>query len=384
MAIYAVGLMSGTSADAIDAALIEMENPDEVYPGVRLVHALYEPLDDEVRRMIFQAFSPEAPVMLVGKLNRMLGEKFGQAANRVIEESRVDREAVRVIGSHGQSIAHYPHGPEGFTWQIGDPAVIAARTGIDVVSHFRCMDVALGGQGAPLVPYFDWALLKDAQEDRVVLNIGGIANVTWIPAGAPLEAILGFDTGPGNMVLDGAASLLSGGQVTFDQNGDWARRGQSSENLLRRWLSHPYFERPVPKSTGREQFGIPYVAEAIEECRAASLADADIMRTLTVLVAASIAAGIQQVAPGPIALVASGGGVKNSLLMSELAKRLPLIRDWKTSGAYGIPEDAKEAMAFAYLAFQLLKGRPTSIPAVTGASRPHLQGSMTPAGRIFS
>ncbi len=384
MAIFAVGLMSGTSADAIDAAVIEVENPKAAYPGVRLVHAIYEPLDDEVRGMIFQAFSPEAPAMLVGKLNRILGEKFGDAANRVIEESGVDREAVRVIGSHGQSIAHYPDGPEGFTWQIGDPAIIAARTGIDVVSHFRSMDVALGGQGAPLVPYFDWALLKDDREDRVVLNIGGIANVTWLPAGAPKEAILGFDTGPGNMVLDGAASLLSGGKLTYDQNGDWARRGRLKEDLLRRWLSHPYFSRPVPKSAGREQFGLPYVAEIIDECRAASVEDQDIMRTLTVFVAQSIAAGIHQVASRSIALVASGGGVKNSLLMGELAYRLDLIRGWETSGAYGIPEDAKEAMAFAYLAFQLLKGRPTSIPSVTGSPQPHLQGSVTPARGRFS
>lgn len=383
MAVFAVGLMSGTSADAIDAALIEVVNPEAAHPGVRLVHAIYEPLDDAVRGTIFQAFSPEAPVMLVGKLNRILGEKFGQAANRVIEESGVNREAVRVIGSHGQSIAHYPEGPLGFTWQIGDPAVIAARTGIDVVSHFRSMDVALGGEGAPLVPYFDWALLKDDREDRVVLNIGGIANVTWIPSGAPKEAILGFDTGPGNMVLDGAASLLSGGELTYDRNGDWARQGRLQEDLLRRLLSHPYFSRPVPKSTGREQFGMPYVGDIIETCRAASVEDQDIMRTLTVFVAQSIAAGIHQVASRPIALVASGGGVKNSLLMSELAHRLDLIRGWETSGAYGIPEDAKEAMAFAYLAFQLVEGRPTSIPSVTGATRPHLQGSVTPARGAF-
>ncbi len=378
MAIFAVGLMSGTSVDAIDAAMIEVRNPDEPYPGVKLVHALHDPWDEQVRAMIFQACTPEAPIMLVGRLNRLLGEKFSQAANRVIEESGVDRDEVRVIGSHGQSIAHYPDGPQGFTWQIADPAVIAARTGIDVVSHFRSMDIALGGQGAPLVPYFDWALLADSEEDRVVLNIGGIANVTWLPAGAPLEATLGFDTGPGNMVLDGAASLLSRGRVTFDQNGDWARGGRLSTPLLDDWLSHPYFRLSLPKSTGREQFGTAYVAQCIKESRRAGLADADIMRTLTVFVASSIASGIGQVAPGPVALVASGGGVKNSLLMSELAKRLHLIRDWQTSGALGIPEDAKEAMAFAYLAFQLLKGRPTSIPAVTGATRPHLQGSITP------
>ncbi|NMP24519.1 anhydro-N-acetylmuramic acid kinase [Sulfobacillus harzensis] len=383
MAIYAVGLMSGTSADAIDAALIEIRRPDDAFPGVALVHAIYDPIDGTVRRDIFQAFSPSAPIVLAGRLDRVLGETFARAANRVIAEAGIDPSQVCVIGSHGQSIAHYPNGPGGFTWQIGNPAVIAARTGIDVVSHFRSMDIALGGQGAPLVPYFDWAILRHPEEDRVVLNIGGIANVSWIPAQAPLEAILGYDTGPGNMVLDGAANLLSEGRLTFDKNGQWASRGQVDEALLNQWLAHSYFSETPPKSTGREQFGLPYVAERVAEGRALGLSDADILRTLTVLVASSIADGIKRVTRGPIALIASGGGVKNKLLMAELASRLALLRPWETSGAYGLPEDAKEAMAFAYLAFQLVRRRPTSIPGATGANRSHLQGSLTPAGAIF-
>lgn len=382
--VYAVGLMSGTSADGIDAALVELIGPERPYPGMHLIEALFVPFEEGVRQEIFQAFQPDAPVVRVGQLDRVLGERFAQAANQVIDAAGVTRSRVRVIGSHGQTIAHYPDGPTGFTWQIGSPEVIAARTGITVASGFRMMDVALGGQGAPLVPYVDWALLSSSTEDRVVLNIGGIANVTVLKASGTLEALLGYDTGPGNMVLDGAMSLLSGGVQTVDLDGACARKGQVHQTLLARWLAHPFFARRPPKSTGREQFGLDYVRACLDEAREIGLPETDLLRTLTGLVAESIAQGIRLSVPGPFALIASGGGVRNPVLMEELAARAALSRPWQGTGDYGLPEDAKEAMAFAYLAFQLTERRPTSMPAVTGGSHPHVQGTLTPVDRRFA
>ncbi len=375
--VYAVGLMSGTSADGIDAALVAIEDPDRPFPGIRLVHAIFEPFDSTMRQRILRAVLPDAPVSLVGPLDRELGEQFAEAANRVIEESGMARSAIRVIGSHGQTIAHYPDGPQGFSWQIGEPAVIAARTGIPVVSHFRSMDVALGGQGAPLVPYFDYARLASPEEDRVVLNIGGIANVTILPRGGGIEGVAGYDTGPGNMILDGAMSILSNGELAYDRDGEWASRGRVDHELLHAWLAHPYFSLRPPKSAGREQFGQDYVRERVREAKARGLSKFDILRTLTTLTAATISEGIRMTMPQAAALIASGGGVRNPVLMRELASRLSLVRPWEASGHYGIPDEAKEAMAFAYFAHQLSAGRPTSLPSTTGASRVHLQGSLT-------
>lgn len=376
---YAIGLMSGTSVDGIDAALIRIDNANHSHPRVRLIYANFTPMPDQTRALVLQASVPDASVRLVGELDRELGELFARSANRVIEEAGILRRQVRVIGSHGQTIAHYPSGLRGFTWQVGNPAVIAARTGIDVVSDFRDMDVALGGQGAPLVPYFDWTQLSSSQESRVILNIGGIANITRLVAGGALESVMGYDTGPGNMVLDGAIYRLSDGQLRVDQDGQWASCGQCRDELLAQWLHHPYFVECPPKSSGREQFGSAYISARLQDAYAKGISHEDIMRTLTVLVAQTIADGIWQSVSGPFALIASGGGTKNRVLMEELARRLSLIRPWEHSDLYGIPADSKEAMAFAYLAFQLTRRRGTAIPSATGASRPHLQGSWTPA-----
>lgn len=374
MDFYAVGLMSGTSVDAIDAAVVKITQGESPYPGIQLVHFITEPLDD-LRHDIFRAFSPDISFMDVARLDQKLGERFAAAANHGIEASHVPHEDVLVIGSHGQTIAHYPQKPWAFSWQIGNPSVIAARTRLPVVSHFRSMDVAMGGQGAPLVPYFDWAIFRSAHEHRIVLNIGGIANLTWLSPTGLLDSVIGFDTGPGNMVLDGAVELLSEGKQTFDLDGQWAQRGHCDPTLIDKWMTHPYFKEAPPKSTGREQFGRQYVKERLQEARHLSAEDA--LRTLTSFVAATIAAGIHQVTTDPIRLIASGGGVHNLTLMEELSSRLHLLGHWQSSQAFGVPEDAKEAMAFAYLAFQRIQGRATNVPSVSGASAFHLQGSIT-------
>ncbi|PSR32382.1 MAG: anhydro-N-acetylmuramic acid kinase [Sulfobacillus benefaciens] len=382
MVRYAIGLMTGTSADGIDAALVEInENSDSEFPGVQLVHFLTMPYDHHLRKRVLQLCSPKAPVVAMGDLHVELGLRLGDAVNQLLAESHVSRQTVCAIGSHGQTIAHYPSGesrPLGFTIQIGDAATIASRTGIGVVSEFRAMDMACGGQGAPLVPYFDYAVFRSLNEDRVLLNIGGVANVTILPHGGAVETTVGFDTGPGNMVLDGLMELISGGTIHYDHNGALAQRGCLHRGLLEQLMSHPYFKKVPPKSTGREEFGQAYCKALLRHMKALQLRPEDMLRTATEFVAETIAQGIRGVQSSPFALIASGGGVHNTSLMKAITERLNLSRPWCMSDSYGIPSDAKEAMAFAYLAWQFLKGRPTNIPSVTGAQKSVLQGTWTP------
>lgn len=375
---FAIGLMSGTSADGIDVALVKISHAGRAFPAISLHQALFVPFTEEQRQRIFALFSPEAPILAVGKLHRDLGLWFSDAVNQVLQVANVLPRQVRIIGCHGQTIAHYPQ--HHFTFQIGDPATIAAKTGIDVVSMFRAMDMAVDGQGAPLVPYFDFAQFQSQEENRVLLNVGGIANITILPKNGGQGDVLGFDTGPGNMVLDGLMSLLTKGSQTYDHDGAFAAQGEVRQDILDRWLSHPYFSAPAPKSTGREDFGMAHSESLYKSLGHQQMGPFDLLRTATALVAETIARGMRQYAPAPFALIASGGGAKNPTLMEELSHRLPLLRPWESSTAYGVPDDAKEAMAFAYLAWQFVHGRPTNVPHVTGATGTVMQGTWTPAG----
>ncbi len=376
--------MSGTSADGIDAALVEISEDGTEFPRARLVDFRYEPFEPALRERLLTLCEPTAGLVEAGSAHALLGRRFGRAAAALMAAAGVAPEAVRVIGSHGQTVAHYPAGAEGdgdgpFTIQLGEPALIAEIAGVPVVSDFRAHDLALGGEGAPLVPYFDYALWRSADETRVLLNLGGIANITVLAAGRGAEGAVAFDTGPANMVLDSAAQILSGGRLARDEDGAWAARGRVRPELLERWLGHPYFARPWPKSTGRELFGHHYTRARLAEAQAAGADEADAMATLTALVARSVARAASAAAGGPLALIAAGGGVHNRALMARLAADLPLVRPWQTSDAYGVPADAKEAMAFAYLAWQFCAGRTTSLPSVTGARRAAALGVWTPA-----
>ena len=378
---FAIGLMSGTSADGIDAALMKISEKDNKL-SLDLEHAIFEPYSEGERSRIFNAFSPDFSVYEMGRLNRDMGSWFARAVVHLLEESGVSADDVLVIGSHGQTIAHYPpqHTDDpGFCVQIGEPAVIAAITGIDVVSQFRSADMAMGGQGAPLIPYFDYALLTSAVENRVVLNIGGIANVTILAKDTRSEDVIGFDTGPGNMVLDGLAGLVSDGRMHYDKDGSMAREGRVHADLLEGWLNHPYFALIPPKSTGREQFGIPYCHDMFSEARRKGVSHADLLRTATEFVAETISRGIQSQMPEPFALIASGGGTRNPALMDALERRLNLTRRWESTAQYGIPSDYKEAMAFALFAWQFCRGVKTNLPRATGARTSVMQGSWTPA-----
>lgn len=383
---YAVGLMSGTSVDGIDAALVSIrENPHSAFPSVQLEHFHYMPFTTVQRDLIFALLSPDAHLGEVGQAHVQLGHCFADAVLQLLTQSGVKPRDIVVIGSHGQTVLHYPLGLQGdatnaFTLQIGDPTVIAERTGIDVVSNFRARDVAAGGQGAPLVPYFDYAVFHSTAEHRVLLNIGGIANATIIPRGGTQDACSGFDTGPGNMIIDAAVEQLSNGTLHYDANGAWAASGTIDPTLLDTWLNHPYFRAAPPKSTGREDFGQAYTQRLVAAAVANGIAAADIVRTITAFVAQTIVEGITAAISQPFTLIASGGGVKNSVLMQDIAARLPMNQAWRASDDYAIPSDAKEAMAFAYLAWQFLQGRPTNMPAITGAKHPCLLGTWTPGG----
>lgn len=380
---YAIGLMSGTSADGIDAALVRIAHEGH-HLVVKLDKAVYEPYSDSERERIFAAFSPEFSVYDMGVLNRDVGQWLARAVRHLLEEADITSDAVQVIGSHGQTIAHYPPHPSlagqsGFCVQVGDPAIIAAQTGIDVVSQFRAADMALGGQGAPLIPYFDYAIFHSETEHRVVLNIGGIANITILGREMALQDILGFDTGPGNMVLDGLVDLLSEGRLRYDHNGAWARSGRVHPTLLDKWLQHDYFERRPPKSTGREQFGLAYCRSLLDDAAWYGLSPQDLLRTATELVGLSITRGIRQQLASPWALIASGGGTQNPVLMEVIERHSDLIRPWESSSHYGIPSDFKEAVAFAVFAWQFCQGVPTNVPQATGARGLAMQGAWTPA-----
>jgi len=378
-----VGLMTGTSADALDAALVRftgsgLESEHEV------VAARETPLEPALRREVLDvAAAPEVALERVLRLDAALGERYAAGVLELLAEARVAPSAVGAIGSHGQTVRHVPRrsgGGQAFTLQIGSASVLAERTGITVVSDFRSRDVAAGGEGAPLVPIADWWLFRSPREWRVLLNLGGMANVTGLEPGAPAGAVRAFDTGPGNAVLDALASLASGGRHTHDHGGASALRGRAHGALLDECLADPFFGEAPPRSTGRERFGAAYAARLRERGRVLGLSDDDVMATAVELTAASVADGVARfLAPlDRIAVViASGGGVHNPALMAALARRLGPTR-LERSDTYGVPPGIKEALAFAFLAHLTLCGVAGDVPAATGAARAVVLGHITP------
>jgi anhydro-N-acetylmuramic acid kinase len=338
--------MSGTSLDGIDVVIVDIR-------GKRIETVAFRstPYPEAVRAALLSTLSAAE----ISRLNFVLGELYAKAI-------LATRQPVELIGLHGQTIYH-----EGgkHTLQIGEAAVVAERTGIDVISHFREADIAAGGQGAPLVPYVDYLLFRHPRKNRVALNIGGIANITVIPAAAKRTEVLAFDTGPGNMVIDALVAHMTAGRERFDRNGRIARSGSVQEELLRTLLKHPYFKRKPPKTCGREQFGREFVAELL----AAGLALPDLIATATELTARSIAGAIR----GNREVIVSGGGVHNRWLMQRLKASLP-ENSVQTSAEFGFDPDAKEAIAFAILAYESARRRPGNLPSATGARHPVVLG----------
>ncbi len=379
-----VGLMSGTSADGVDAAAVRLEGAPPALQWELVAHT-HLPHPPALRDEIFACFRPEtSDVARLCALNFSLGRAFAAAALEAIAEAGLRPAQVALIGSHGQTVWHIPDGPAASTLQIGEPAVIAELTGITTVSNFRTRDMAAGGQGAPLVARVDALLFGHPQLHRALQNIGGIANVTYVPAGNA-EAAFAFDTGPGNMLIDDAAQRATGGALGYDRDGALAAAGRVDAGWLAELLAHGYFRRPPPKTTGRELFGRQYGAELWARGQARGLRGEDIIATLTALTARSIAAAYRDFLPAwPDEVIVSGGGARNPVLMRLLADALAEVAGSRgaprvvTSDELGLPVEAKEAVAFAVLAYETWHGRPGNLPAATGARRPVVLGSITP------
>ena len=377
-----LGLMSGTSADGVDAAIVTIDGaPPDL--SVSMCSFTCVPFDAQQRERIFSLFDPQTgKVDRICEMNFRLGEWFAAAALRAIADAGLSTEEIDLIGSHGQTIYHAvgAGAPVRATLQIGEAAVIAARTGVTTIADFRVADVAVGGQGAPLVSYVDWLLLRHPTAPRAVQNIGGIANVTYLPPGDDPGGVIAFDTGPGNMLIDDGAARATGGQQRYDRDGALAAAGTVNEALLAQLMAHPYLSLPPPKTTGREQFGRSFGAAVWKDARARDLSAEDVMATLTALTATSIAGAYRRFLPRvPEEVVLGGGGASNPTLVRMLREALAPSRV-VTHEALGLSSEAKEAVAFAVLAYEALHGRPGNLPTCTGAASHVVLGKLVPGG----
>ncbi len=367
----AIGLMSGTSLDGVDAALIEIRG-DGLTTRVQLLSHFHRSYPPNLRKRLLSVSEPAGgSTQEVCRLNVLVGEAFARAVLAVCRKGNVSLSQVSFIGSHGQTVCHLPE--DHATLQIGEPAVIAERTGILTVADFRARDLAAGGCGAPLVPYVDYLLFRHPRISRGLLNIGGIANLTVVPAGTKAEEVQAFDTGPGNMVIDALARHYRLG--TFDQGGETASRGMVSTHLLSALMQNGFIRRKPPKSTGREAFGKGFVNDLLAKAVKLKLSKENVLATATALTAHAVFYNYCRfLSHRPInELIVSGGGMNNRTLMNWLRVLFAPIPAL-TINAYGIPSQAKEALAFAVLANESLSENPANLPQVTGARGPRVLG----------
>ena len=380
-----VGLMSGTSADGIDAVVVSLRGAPPRLEWKLLAHASM-PFATALRERIFAAFCPETgTVDRLCRLNFDLGVTFADAARAAIAAAHLTPEDIALIGSHGQTIWHEPPTADqpGATLQIGSSAVIAERTGITTISNLRARDVAAGGHGAPLVSFLDWLFFRHPTRTRAIQNIGGIGNVTFLPPLTSSRDAIAFDTGPGNMLIDYCATRASAGAQSYDRAGAMAARGRVSQPLLDELMAHPYFRLPPPKTTGRELFGAQFGAQLWERGMPMNLTDADLVATATAFTAESIARAYRDFAPAPIDEVyLAGGGALNPTLVAMIRARLSPTEVHQHE-ELGLPASAKEAVLFAVLAYETYHGRTGNLPSCTGAQRAVIMGDITP-GRNFA
>jgi anhydro-N-acetylmuramic acid kinase len=376
-----VGLMSGTSADAIDAALVEFDGaPPNL--NARMVKAVTFDYPDGFQTRILDACLPaKSHVDTLCQLNFDMGELFAKAALHVIAEAGMTPDQVDLIGSHGQTVWHLvqPSGAVSATLQITEAALIAQQTGITTISNFRPRDVAAGGQGAPLTGYVDWMLLRHPTVWRAIQNIGGMGNVTFLPPLSDLKSQpTAFDTGPGNALIDATISIITDGAQAFDRDGAMALQGRIDEDWLQDLAAHPYYAIQPPKTTGRELFGATMAAELLSTGRARGMDDRSIIATITGLTAASIADAYQRYGPAaPKEVILGGGGARNPALIGMLQSLLPGARVM-THEDIGFDSDNKEALVFALLAHETWHNRPGNLPSLTGARHPAVLGDITP------
>jgi anhydro-N-acetylmuramic acid kinase len=368
-----VGLMSGTSADGIDAALVKIKG-NHTDTRIELLAFETTVYPDDIAEAVRKLAG--GTTQQVCDLNFRLGELFAEAALCVINAAGTKSADVHLIGSHGQTIYHMPDAEPRSTLQIAEPCVIAERTGIATVADFRTRDIAAGGHGAPLIPYVDFLLFRDPERVRALQNIGGIANVTVV---APsFEDVFGFDTGPGNVLMDEFVRIITDGKQQFDSGGTLAKAGSIDEDVLQKLLDHPYFGQSPPKTTGREMFG----KDLAEKLASATPADhhIDMLATLTAFTAHSIKKSFDDFVLPQTSIdevILSGGGCRNDYLLESIRRLFGSI-PVRTSDEFGVPADAKEAIGFAVLANETICGNPSNVPAVTGASRPVVLGKIIP------
>lgn len=374
-----IGLMSGTSVDGIDVALVEIEGQGYDL-DVQLIHGVTEPYPDDLRQRILAVCAGQPITMAdLADLDEAIAHQFAQAAHRAIDQAG----PVDLVASHGQTVFHRPvQGDQlAYSVQLGRGASLARRLGVPTVSHFRQADIEAGGEGAPLVPIVDLCLLSHPQQRRCVQNIGGIGNVTYLPAWDRRQSpqpptILGWDTGPGNSLIDIAMATLSEGTLSYDAEGAWAAQGTPCLDLIDAWLHHPYLHQPPPKSTGRECFGWDYFQECYLQAQERGLGPMDVVATLTAFTAATIAQAYRSFLPAlPETILVGGGGCRNPVLMAHLQQHFPDIPVLPTDAA-GVPADGKEALAFAVLGYWRWQSFPGNLPTVTGARAAALLGDL--------
>jgi anhydro-N-acetylmuramic acid kinase len=355
--------MSGTSLDGIDVAIVDVTKQK-----IGTIGWLTIPYPASTRQRILDLSTTQD----ISRLNFELGELYSKAVIVTCRKYKIPIKSLKLAGCHGQTIYHEGSGPAPNTLQIGEASVIAERLGVAVVSDFRTRDIAAGGQGAPLVPFVDYLLFRSKTTNRVALNIGGIANITVLPRNAPPDKVIAFDTGPGNMVIDQLMEKLTRGRRRFDRHGAIAARGHVRRDLLDSLIKAPYFAAKPPKTAGREQYGAAFIAKLL----ATEFPLEDLIATATAFTAATIALGVRQFAPGAEELIASGGGTHNRQLMAQIAAFLPAMR-LTTSAEFGVDPDAKEAVAFAILAYRTWRRKPGNLPSATGARRAVILGKVT-------
>ena len=380
-----LGMMSGTSADGIDVALARISGAPPNLNAKLLGHTSVK-FPPALRKEILR-FAEQHSITAgaLSQLNFRLGGLFAGAAIAACRKLRIPQKKIALIGSHGQTIFHqgrpvpYFAAPTASTLQIGEASIIAARTGVTTIGDFRPADIALGGQGAPLVPYADYLLYRQKKLGRVSLNLGGIANITVLPRAAKPHQVFAFDTGPANMLIDALVSHFTHGRRRFDENARLASQGRSLPALLDDLLRDPYLKLAPPKSTGREYYGNAYVKKLLALGRRYRVKPNDLIRAATIFTALSVVDALNRfVLPKTKInqLIVSGGGARNPLILAQLSAALPGI-EVLPSGRLGIPEDAKEAFAFALLAYETFHQRPANLPSATGARGPAILGKIS-------
>jgi len=372
--VYAIGLMSGTSLDGVDAALVEISGVNED-TEVELIDFDTTAIPNDLNKRIQASFSEKtSSSALLSSLNVEIGALFAKAALNACKKAEIAIENVEYIASHGQTIYHIPEATKQYrasTLQLGEPAIIAERTGCTVVSNFRPRDMAVGGQGAPIVPYSEFILYRDDKRTRLLQNIGGIGNVTVLPPNAKISDVLAFDTGPGNMIINELTQHFY--EEPYDRDGEYAAKGTVNEDLLAEWMTLPYIQKEPPKTTGREMFGAQFVQKYLEEYK---LKPNDWLATATMFTAQTIAKNIEPFITEETDLIIGGGGSYNPTLLAMIKEAVPNI-SVKRQEDLGYSSDAKEAIAMTILGNQTLKRQPSNVPSATGASKPVILGNVT-------